>query len=146
MITKGKGGGYLVVAGGGDVCVTLSLLMCVPCHASELENPWPKTLEHCSVLFFFLINNKILFSDVLLKKKKKKDLKKTKNFSPIIYGYVCICLYNTQQFLIYSCSPPHPQPWAHHSMMVCKALWVVCVLFLQKLIFEPEQEWVCDGL
>lgn len=49
MITKGKGGGYLVVAGGGDVCVTLSLLMCVPCHASELENPWPKTLEHCSI-------------------------------------------------------------------------------------------------
>lgn len=44
------------MAGGGDVCVTLSLLMCVPCHASELENPWPKTLEHCSVLFFFFFN------------------------------------------------------------------------------------------
>lgn len=31
----------------GDVHETLSLLTCVPRHESELENPWPKTLEHC---------------------------------------------------------------------------------------------------
>lgn len=78
------------MAGGGDVCVTLSLLMCVPCHASELENPWPKTLEHCSVFFFFLINNKILFSDVLLKKKKKKRFKKKTTSHPL---NIWICMY-----------------------------------------------------
>lgn len=48
----------------------------VPRHESELENPWPKTLEHWFfLLFFFFSNNKTLFSDVLLKKKKGKEKK-----------------------------------------------------------------------
>lgn len=41
----------------GDVHETLSLLR-VPRHESELENPWPKTLEHCLVIFFFLVTIK----------------------------------------------------------------------------------------